>query len=148
MATNTHSVNLLFRQAGTSDRETIRGLLSAAGLHTESIDGGPTHFVLASTGGRIAGVAGLEFYGPDAPQESGNRRDSRRWDDRTGAGTGNTAALSADEYGGEILQATGICRDRPVRDRECCAGRIDRIFIAELFHRRMHDAGIDLRSTC
>jgi amino-acid N-acetyltransferase len=66
MATNTHSVNLLFRQAGTSDRETIRGLLSAAGLHTESIDGGPTHFVLASTGGRIAGVAGLEFYGPDA----------------------------------------------------------------------------------
>lgn len=55
----------ILRAARPEDLPAIGALLEASGLPTEGVADWLSHFVVAESEGRIAGVAGLEVYGAD-----------------------------------------------------------------------------------
>ena len=55
-----------YRPATAADTPAIRTLLEQSGLPTESLDRQSTEFFVAEENGGIIGVAGFEFYSPDA----------------------------------------------------------------------------------
>ncbi len=60
------TVEMKFRNALGSDKETVRKLLGDVKLPTESLDTGTTTFYVAIEQNGVVGIAGFEFYGDDA----------------------------------------------------------------------------------
>ena len=59
-------MNLTFREAQGKDKDLIRSLLQQTKLPVESLDANTTTFFVGEENGKVAGIAGYEFYGSDA----------------------------------------------------------------------------------
>jgi len=81
----------------------IAGLLRACGLTDEGVGEHLQDFLVLTRGGRIVGVGGLEFHGPDALLRSLAVAESTR---RTGLGARLCAALTERAGGRDIYLLT------------------------------------------
>jgi amino-acid N-acetyltransferase len=59
-------MTLHVRPATADDTPALRALLEQSSLPTESLENGTTEFFIAEERGQLVGVAGYEYYGPDA----------------------------------------------------------------------------------
>lgn len=59
-------MRVILRRSNKDEKDRIRSLLLEAKLPAESLETGATVFYIAEENGRVAGVAGFEFYGEDA----------------------------------------------------------------------------------
>lgn len=59
-------MDISYHKANAGDTDDIRSLLEKSNLPTESLGKNTTEFFIGESAGRIAGIAGFEFYGSDA----------------------------------------------------------------------------------
>jgi amino-acid N-acetyltransferase len=101
MSSSVKKGEIQLRPAREADRNAIRELLEAADLHTESLESGRTSFYVAEQDGSVVGMAGFEFYTPDALLRS----------------VAVSAALQRHGFGSRVVdRMLAIARERKVRN--------------------------------